>query len=183
MTSLTPPLPHTQHIGNSDLLKSPLTGILCSTACPGGVILKAHDLALVWAKQNRGVVGGFHSPIEAEMLTVLLRGQGPLVVVAARGLGNMRLPPEWKPALDGQRLLVVSPFKDAIKRADQRLAEQRNRLVGELANQMLVLHAAPESKTEKLALTWLQDGRTIYTLDHPSNQNLLDAGALVWAQD
>lgn len=158
--------------------------VVSSQQCPGALILRAHDLAQAWAQADINVIGGFHSPVEAEMLRVLLRGQGQLVVVAARGLSGMRVPKAWQAAMNADRLMIVSPFADAVRRTDTRIAYWRNLVVAqlawELAGRVLVLHAAPESGTERMALDWLAAGREVWTLEQEANAVLLRAGARVW---
>ena len=51
--------------------------------------------------------------MERECLRLLLRGNQPVVVCPARGIDNMRIPRDWRPALDDGRLLVLSPFQPA----------------------------------------------------------------------
>ncbi|GAA4011187.1 hypothetical protein GCM10022631_24540 [Deinococcus rubellus] len=165
--------------GFPPLYYGPLIALFCSRACPAALILRAHDLARAWAGAGVGVVGGFHSPTEAEMLRVLLRGRGPLVVVLALGLGG-RVPRQWQAAQAAGRLQLVSPFADTVKRASRGQAEKRNRMVADLATRVLVLYAAPESSTERLALEWLAAGREVWTLAHGANAALLAAGARAW---
>lgn len=46
-----------------------------------------------------------------------------------------------------------------------------------MATVVLIVHAAPDSKVETLALSLLAAGRPVYTFDHPANAALLAAGA------
>ncbi|GHF60388.1 putative Rossmann fold nucleotide-binding protein DprA/Smf involved in DNA uptake [Deinococcus metalli] len=153
----------------------PLTGILCSRACPASLILRAHDLARAWAGAGMGVVGGLQSPFEAEML----HGYETLLVVLARGPGG-RAPREWRAAQAEGRLTIVSPFAEMVKRPDRGHAEVRNRMVADLAARMLIQHAAIASRSVLLALDWLGANRKVWTLAHEANAGLLKAGAQVW---
>ena len=75
----------------------------------------------------------------------------PIVVCPARSIENMRIPRDWRPALDDGRLLVLSPFPAAARRPTAELAAQRNDLVADLAQRVFIAHAAPASKTEAFA--------------------------------
>jgi hypothetical protein len=72
-----------------------LLALFCSRKCPGSVILRAYDLAVALRDAAVPVIGGFQTPMEREMLAVLLRGTQPVTVVDARN-ARKRLPPDWK---------------------------------------------------------------------------------------
>ena len=137
--------PETAHRGNLRLLEETLTALFCSQRCPGDLILKTYDLARAMRDARVPVIGGFQTPMEKEWL---LRGSQPVVVCPARGIDNMRIPRDWRPALDDGRLLVLSPLPATARRPTAELAAQRNDLVAELAQRVFIAHAAPSSKTE-----------------------------------
>lgn len=132
-------------LGILELLRQPLVGVASSRQCPAGLMLAAHDWAKTARKQNLALVGGFHSPVEQEVLRVVLKGMSGLVLCPARGLEGMRLGTDLKKTLEAGRLLLVSPFGVGVRRA-----ERRNRLVVGLASRVLVIHAAPGSATKWL---------------------------------
>ena len=109
------------------------------------------------------VIGGFQTPMEKECLRLLLRGNQPVVICPARSIENMRIPRDWQPALEEERLLVLSPFPSHQRRPTVETAEQRNELGVSLAAQVFIAHATPGSKTAA----------------SPANANLVDAGANV----
>ena len=119
------------------------------------------------------VIGGFQTPMEKEWLRLLLRGSQPVVVCPARGIDNMRVPRDWRAALDEDRLLVLSPFPATVRRPTAELAAQRNDLVAELAHRVFIAHAAPGSKTEAFARKLATSGKPLLTLDSPANANLV----------
>ena len=125
------------------------------------------------------VIGGFQTPMEKECLRILLRGQQPVVVCPARGIENFRVPRDLRPALEGRRLLILSPFPATVRRPTQDLAAKRNDLVGTLASRVFVAHAATESKTEAFARKLSALGKPILTLCNPANRNLVEMGAEV----
>jgi hypothetical protein len=91
----------------------------------------------------------------------------------------MRLPPARVEALDRDGLLLLSPFPLHMTRATRATAEKRNDLVVvvNLADEVLVPHAAPGSKTEALCRQIAAGGTPILTFDSPHNANLLVLGA------
>ena len=169
--------PETAHLGNLRLLDEPLTALFCSNRCPGDLILKTYDLARALRDADIPVIGGFQTPMEKECLRLLLRGEQPVVVCPARGIDNMRIPREWRPALDDGRLLVLSPFPATARRPTARLAAQRNDLVASLASRIFIAHAAPGSKTEAFARRLADAGKPLLALDSPANGNLVKMGA------
>jgi predicted Rossmann fold nucleotide-binding protein DprA/Smf involved in DNA uptake len=165
-------------LGNTAILREPLVGFLCSAKCPGDIILQTYDLARDLRDAEVPVIGGFHSPMERECLDLLLRGQQPVVVCPARGIEGMRVPPPWMAPMSEGRLLVLSPFDSRSRRVTGELAERRNRFVAELSSSLLVPHAAPGGKIEKLSLDLLRANRRVLTLDCPPNRALMEAGAV-----
>ena len=165
--------------GNVRLLEESLTALFCSQRCPGDLILKTYDLARAMRDTGVPIIGGFQTPMERECLRLLLRGSQPVVVCPARGIENMRIPRDWRPALDDGRLLVLSPFPSTTRRPTLELAARRNNLVADLAAQVFIAHAAPSSKTEAFARCLADAGKALMTLDSPANENLVEMGAEV----
>lgn len=165
-------------LGNLDILQQKTLALFCSVKCPGDLILKTYDLAQQLWEAEVSVIGGFHSPMERECLTILLRGNQPLIVCPARGLKNMRLPSAYKKPLDQGRLLLLSPFSEKEHRHTAELATRRNRLVAALATAAFVSYAEPEGKTEALCHQVLQWGKPLYTHRSDFNTNLLSIGAI-----
>ena len=89
--------------------------------------------------------------MEKECLRLLLRGIQPVVVCPARGIESMRIPRDWRPALDEGRLLIISPFPATVRRPTAKLSAKRNDLVASLASRVFIAHAAAGSKTESFA--------------------------------
>ena len=170
-------LPEVNSKGNLGLLDEPLTALFCSNRCPGDLILKTYDLARAMRDASVPVIGGFQTPMERECLRLLLRGTQPVVVCPARGIDNMRIPRDWRPALDDGRLLVLSPFPSTARRPTVELAAQRNDLVADLAQRVFIAHAAPGSKTEAFARKLIESGKPLLTLDSPANTSLVEMGA------
>ncbi len=164
-------------IGNLAILENPLLAFFCSNKCPGDVILRTYDLARAWRAAGVTVISGFHSPLEKDCLEILLRGDQLIVICPARGIKNMRIPATWREPLADGRLLILSPFTTRQRRVDAELAERRNRFVTALTNDILVAHAAPESRTERFCAELIAEGKIPCTLDLAANQRLLQLGA------
>ena len=164
-------------IGDTTLLHRRYLGLFSSVKCPGDAILRAYDLARELRDAGIPVIGGFHSPMEKECLSLLLRGRQPVIVVPARGIEGMRVPPAWQPAIDGGRLLVLSPFGSAHRRATVALAERRNAIVEALSAALLVVHAAPGGRTERFALAAATAGKPVLLATAAGNTWLEAAGA------
>ena len=174
---MAPLPPETAHVGNLRLLDEPLTALFCSRRCPGDLILKTYDLARAMRDAGVPVVGGFQTPMEQECLRLLLRGGQPVVLCPARGVEGMRVPREWRAALDEGRMLALSPFPSAQRRPTVALAARRNEFVAALAARVFIAHAAPGGRTEAFARTLADAGKPLLTLDSPANANLLALGA------
>ena len=163
--------------GNADLLTNRLIGFFCSQSSPGDAILSTYDLALALRDSDLTFISGFQSPMEKEFLTFVLRGTAPVIVCPARGIARMRLPAAWRTPLETGRLLLLSCFPDNIRRPTHQTATKRNALVAELATSLLVPHAAPGGKVERLCEDALAQGTPVLTLPH-ANPRLVGLGAV-----
>lgn len=108
------------HIGNLELLKLHKTAFLCSREIPASIVLKCYDWAIEQREKENCVISGFHSQIEKDVLHYLLKGDQPLIVALARGL-KKRIEPEFKEALEKERLLIVTPFGKEVTRITSKM--------------------------------------------------------------
>ncbi len=138
-------------LGNLGSLSQLKTALFCSVRCPGDAILAAYDTARKLRDEGVSVISGFHSPVEKECLRILLRGKQPIIICLARSLVKIRIPVEWRQALDSGRLLVLSPFEGRPRRPDAKSARRRNQLVAALADEILIIHAEPGGATEQIS--------------------------------
>ncbi len=165
-------------LGNLDILKqTDKLALFCSRKCPGDLILNLYDYARELRRQDATVIGGFHTPMEQECLTILLRGTGNLVICTARSLENMRLPDLWTKSIDSGRLLVLSPFGKKHHRITANPAKLRNEFAAALATQIFVVYAKVGGKTEQLAACILEWRKPLFTFDSAANANLINLGA------
>ena len=135
--------------GNKEILDQNKKAFLCSRRVPAMTVLKSYD----WAKEQREkgqcIVCGIHSQIEKDVFEILLRGKQPLVVVLARGM-KKRWQPEVIKAVEANRLLVVSPFDENIKRVTRITAKKKNETIIELGNSIVVGYATEGGQLEEL---------------------------------
>jgi predicted Rossmann fold nucleotide-binding protein DprA/Smf involved in DNA uptake len=151
-------------MGNLNILEKPLLGFFCSQRCPGDIILQIYDIAKKLRHKQTPVISGFHTPMEKELLDMLLRGEQPLVICPARSISKMRVPKTWKLAIEQDRLLILSLFAERHHRITTALSEERNRLVSHIAQEILI-YAAPNSKTELLCNKMIESGKTVIPLN------------------
>lgn len=169
--------PQLHLLGKADLLTQPTLALLCSARAPASILLTVHDLAQRWRQEGPTVMSGFQSTVEKEALDVLVRGPRPLVLWLARGLYR-RVPPHLAPSVTAGRLLIVSPFDQAVHRATRETAIQRNRLLCATADAVLIAYAEPNSGTEALVQELTSAGKQVWTIAHRANEKLLTDGAL-----
>lgn len=135
-------------IGNMRLLELHKVAFLCSRNYPQCVAEKARR----WADEQREigacVISGYHSPIEKEVLGILLQGTQPVVIALAKGL--LKLDPEWGAHVEAGRLLIITRYADSVSHACEEKCFQRNRMMVELAQEVVIAHAAPGGKLETL---------------------------------
>lgn len=165
--------------GNAGVPPGPKVALLCSVKCPGKLILDAYELAQRLRESEVTVVGGFHSPMEQECLRILLRSRNPVIWCLARGMIRRipAKPVDCRAAVKEGRLIVVSPFPDAVRRATAKTAVARNRVVAEMADVVIVVYAAPGGKLAALCQEFLSAGKPLYAFDHPANSPLMQMGA------
>ena len=164
-------------IGNLDILRYNSTALFCSTKCPGDLIVKTYDIAQILRNAGMTVISGFHSPMERESLTILLRGAQPVIICPARSINNMRINREYKKPLKDGRLLFLSPFDKNQQRISAKRSHYRNLFVAAMSAAIFVVHAEPSSKTEELCQQILSWQKPIYTFDSDYNKNLIEMGA------
>lgn len=164
-------------LGDLNILNQQSLALFCSVKCPGNLILHTYDLAQRLRQSGVTVIGGFHSPMEQECLTILLRGTQPVIVCPARSLSGMRIPAAYKQPLEQGRMLLLSPFADTVRRSTVETAMLRNRFVAAVSGAIFVAHAEPQSKTEQFCREVLVWQKPLYTLAERANGHLLTVGA------
>ncbi|OIO94389.1 MAG: hypothetical protein AUJ92_10220 [Armatimonadetes bacterium CG2_30_59_28] len=167
-------------LGNGDLLNRPSLALFCSRKYPGSVILQTYDLMKeLRQREEVTVIGGFQSPMERECLHLLLKGVASVIVCPARAIEKFRIPADCKPALEGGRLLYLSPFVEKPRRPTAQTALFRNRFVAALAEVSFVAYASVGGTLESLSGEIAGWGRQIYTHDDEHTVILVKLGARV----
>jgi len=69
----------------------------------------------------------------------------------ARAFGKIRIPVDWRTAVNSDRLLLLSPFENRPRRPDTESARRRNELVAALANEVLIIHVTPGGQIEEIS--------------------------------
>ena len=164
-------------IGDLDLLRRRMIGLFCSMKCPGGLILRAHDLAQNLRRPDLTVLSGFHTPVEREVLEIFLRERQPVTVCPARSIEDMRIRKEYLEPLQEGRLMLLSPFPEKRRRIDADASVVRNRVVVALADEVLVVHAEPGGKTEGICQETIPWGKPLYAIGGDANAHLIALGA------
>lgn len=155
-------------------------GLLCSIQCPGDVILKTLDLMQELRNTEVCVVSGFHSPMEKECLSILLRGTCGIVLCLARSLPK-RIPAEHRKQMEAGRMLLLSPFSEKQRRITAGTSEVRNRAVADLADVVLVPYAAPGGRVEEICKEILTTGKPVCTFSGAHGYITAERGARVIA--
>ena len=134
-----------EHIGNKALLDLNKTAFLCSRKVPASIVLKCYDWAIQQREEGNCVISGFHSQLEKDVLHYLLKGNQPIIVVLARGL-KQKLESEFLDAIEKERLLIITPFEEKVKRVTVETANVRNQMMMELADKIVIGFANEEGR-------------------------------------
>ncbi|MBC7554218.1 MAG: DNA-binding protein [Taibaiella sp.] len=135
--------------GNIDILIRHKTAFLCSRKISASAVLKCYDRAIAQREKANCVISGFHSQLEQDVLHYLLKGAQPIIVALARGL-KQKIEPQFQKAFDEGRLLIVTPFTNAVKRVTEETAAVRNKLMMDLADEIVLGHLNPGGKLQQL---------------------------------
>lgn len=150
----------------------------CSNACPGDIILKAQDWANSRSPKSPAVISGFHTPVEQEVLRLLIRNSAPVVYVLARSIKGWRKPRDITDAMSRGSVVAVSPFEVKQTRTTAKTAVIRNDFIVSKADQVLIAHASNSGKTEALARSVIDQGKNLLTFPSVSNTHLIEMGAV-----
>ncbi len=166
-------------VGDPAILDRPKIALFCSVKCPGKLILETYDLAKRFRNEGVLVISPFHSPMEQECLRILLRSPHPVIWALARGVYRQipSKPVDCRTAVAEGRLVMATTFPDTVRHITAETATTRNRLVVDMADAVVVAHAAPGSKMEALCREVLAASKPLYTFDQPANAGILAIGA------
>lgn len=166
-----------QTIGNDKILNNKKLALFCSRKCPPDIIVKALDLAVKLRDQQITVISGFQSLLEKEILDILLKGKQNIIWAHSRNIEKMkRIPIKIKSEIEKGRFLIISNFDEKETRPSMQRGLKRNYFIAEQADEILILHATPGSNTERLALSFRNSNKKLYTIESKWNENLMEMG-------
>lgn len=122
---MTKPVIAPAMLGNANLLALPKTALLSSRRVLPSAVMRCYDWATDARDAGRCVASGFQSALERDVLSFLLRGTSPIVLVLARSLWKT-VPKEFREFIAAGRLLVVSPVPQTARRVSEETAAVRN---------------------------------------------------------
>ncbi len=163
-------------VGDIAALHARLLGLICSIRCPGSIVIKTFDAIRALREDGVIVIGGFHSPMERECLDILLRGNQPVVLCAARSLHGLRIGQNARRAVVDGRLLLISPYDKDVRRTTLANAIMRNEFVAAMADAIFVPHATPGGKTWEIVEAACNRNQRVYSLEDQQNVKLIDSG-------
>lgn len=164
--------------GNINLLdKSPLA-VFCSRTIPMNLFLPALDLLKEIKEKEITLISGWHSNVEKR----LLESRSPnslsnIIIFLAKGIENYKLPNYLIKDFKNNRILITS-FWENVKRISKRNSEIRNNAIIQKADKILFLYIEKNGNLEKLFDLSIQTNKKVFLLDHPSNDNWFEKGAL-----
>lgn len=136
--------------GNLALFGHPATAFFCSTKCPGEKVLEFYEWARRQCDEKATVISGFHTPVEKDVLAILVRRGANILWVPARDLPKIT-PKEFRPAEAEGRLLILTPFPSGKpSRPTHASCEIRNRFVLQMARAGITAYADPGSRLARL---------------------------------
>ncbi len=138
-----------KYLGDKKILDTYKVGFLCSRKVPAQIILPTYDWAIEQRDKGVCVVSGFHSKIEKDVFHYLSKGEQPIIIVLARRIYK-NIPQKLKPLLETNRLLIISPFEDNVKRITKETAYNRNKYIIELADELYIPYVAKNGGLFKL---------------------------------
>ncbi|HLG74398.1 MAG TPA: hypothetical protein VK009_28600 [Chloroflexota bacterium] len=150
--------------------------LLCSARCPGDLILKAYDFAVQACAAGVTIISGFHSAVERDCLSLLLKGKQKVILCLARDATGWRVPAHLRRAVAEGRIEIRSGCTGE-RRVTAKTAVLRNEYVAQIADQVLVVYATPGGKLEALTHRLIANGKLVLTFDAPYNENLIAHGA------
>lgn len=126
------------YLGNCELLKKPIIGFFSSrTTAPLSVMPTldwAHEVA---RRSDVAVMSGFQSPMEREVLDILLGGKCGIIIALNRSIYR-KVPPCYVEAFAADRLLFVSLVSGDVLMPSSANAAQRNKYIAETATSLVL---------------------------------------------
>ena len=96
-----------EYLGNTSLLDRYLVAFFVSRSSTAEITERALQWATNICQTDKVAISGFHSPLEKEVLRVLIEHKHPVIIALGRALYK-RVPSNLQTAFDEGRLLFVS---------------------------------------------------------------------------
>lgn len=139
-----------QYLGNIELLKMTKVGFLASRhTAPASVLPTLDWAAEIRRRENVAVISGFQSPLERQVLDILLQGRCGIIYVQNRSVYKT-IPDRFANVITQNRLLFASLTPQYVVRPSQRQALQRNRFIVENADELIFASVSPTSSLNAL---------------------------------
>jgi predicted Rossmann fold nucleotide-binding protein DprA/Smf involved in DNA uptake len=170
--------------GDLSILNHTLLGIISARQIDSDLALKSSELLKrLQALKDVSFVGGWHSPLEEQALRVLLVQDTSIVFCVSKSLDRFVPSIELGSRVSQGQALLLTHCSLKAKRITRDASMRCNELVVELAKALLVLSAPEGSASLNLARSALRQGKTVHTLEHRLNEELLLAGAVPATSD
>jgi predicted Rossmann fold nucleotide-binding protein DprA/Smf involved in DNA uptake len=164
--------------GDPRILDHPLLGIISARQIDSDLSLKsAQLLKQLGSLRDVCFVGGWHSSLEDEALRVVLAHEPSIIFCVSKSLDRYIPSLEVESRVSQGAALLLTHCSPKAKRITRDASMRRNQLVVQLAKALLVLSAPEGSASLSLAESALRQGKTVHTLEHPLNRELLTGGA------
>ena len=95
------------YLGNPELLDRYLVAFFASRETPEDVAKRACQWAETICQTDKVVISGFHSPVEKEVLRILLEHKHPVVLALGRSVYK-RVPKEFEIPIAENRMTIIS---------------------------------------------------------------------------
>lgn len=133
------------YFGNRGLMEQGKTAFFASRRVSPLAVMPVLDWAYEIAKNKDAVViSGFQSPLEKEVLGILLQGQCGIIYVQNAHLYK-KVPEKFQAAFEAERLLFASLSGDNRRRFSQTQADRRNQWIASEASAIIFASVTPES--------------------------------------
>ncbi|MFC1856866.1 DNA-processing protein DprA [Thermodesulfobacteriota bacterium] len=169
--------------GDMGILQYPKIGLICSIRCSGSIIIRTFDAIRDLRDMHVAMIGGFHSPMERDCLDLWLNGTQPVIFCPAKSLHNLPMGKTARKALAINRLLILTPFGNDVRRTTSRQAIFRNDMVAALSDVLFVPHASNNGKTWTTVHKAFQRNQRILSFEDEANKNLIEFGAKSFQND
>ncbi len=164
--------------GNKNLLNNDCIGLFCSRSIPLSIYYPAFDLLKLLMNQPVTIGSGWHSPLEKRALKSRdAEAKSSLIFFLAKGINHFKVDETIKDDIENGKILIVSLW-DKAKRIDQNKADQRNRYMLDTLDKFLFLSINTGGNLEKIYKEILGMGKNVYILDHPTNAEWINNGAM-----